>query len=179
MRASNTSELYFDKVKLPKEALLPKTEGLKNALACLNQARYSIVWGVLGAAEACFEEACSFVESRTLFGGVLSGKQLVQGKLATMLGSITQGQLLAMRLGELKEAGVLHFSQVSMGKQVNSKMALEVARTCRDLLGGSGITDEYNVMRHMCNLETVYTYEGTNDIHLLIMGSQITGLQAF
>ena len=133
----------------------------------------------MGAAEACFEEACSFVESRTLFGGVLSGKQLVQGKLATMLGSITQGQLLAMRLGELKEAGVLHFSQVSMGKQVNSKMALEVARTCRDLLGGSGITDEYNVMRHMCNLETVYTYEGTNDIHLLIMGSQITGLQAF
>ena len=179
MRASNTSELYFDKVKLKKEALLPKTEGLKSALTCLNQARYSIVWGVLGAAESCFDEACRFVQDRSLFGAPLAEKQLIQRKLAIMLGNITQGQLLAQRLGELKDSGKIHFTQVSLGKQSNSKMALDVARTCRDILGGSGITDEYSVMRNMCNLETIYTYEGTNDIHQLILGQQITGLSAF
>ena len=179
LRASVTSELYFDQVKLPKEALLPKTQGLKSALACLSQARYGIAWGVLGAAEACYDEVCAFTKTRILFGKPLAEKQLVQRKLAMMLSKITQGQLLAYRLGQLKESGGIHFAQISLGKQNNCEMALDVARVCRDILGANGIMDEYKTMRHMCNLETVSTYEGTNDIHLLIMGSQITGTQAF
>lgn len=179
LRASVTSELYFDKVKLPLSAMLPKSEGLKSALSCLTQARYGIAWGVLGAAESCFDEVVSYVKERILFGKSLGTKQLVQRKLAIMLSRITQGQLLAMQLGQLKERGKMHFTQVSMAKQNNCEMALEVARTCRDILGGNGIMDEYQTMRHMCNLETVITYEGTNDIHLLILGSQITGSTAF
>ena len=179
LRASVTSELYFDKIKLPKTALLPHSEGLKSALSCLTQARYGISWGVLGAAEACFDEVCKYVAERKLFGKTLSSKQLIQRKLALMLSKITQGQLMAHRLGQLKEKNELHFSHVSMAKQNNCELALDVARTCRDILGGNGIMDEYNTMRHMCNLETVITYEGTNDVHLLIVGSQITGIQAF
>jgi len=179
LRASVTSELYFDKIRLPQEALLPRSEGLKSARACLTQARYGIAWGVLGAAEACFDEVCSYTRDRVLFGKPLAAKQLVQRKLAIMLSRITQGQLLAQQLGELKNSGAMHFAHVSMAKQNNCEMALEVARTCRDILGGNGIIDEYHSMRHMCNLETVVTYEGTNDIHLLIMGSQITGEPAF
>lgn len=179
LRASITSELYFDRVKLPLDSILPESKGLKSALSCLTQARYGISWGVLGAAEACFDEICHYVRDRILFGKPLAAKQLIQQKLARMLSRITQGQLLAYHLGQLKDQGELHFSHVSMAKQNNCEMALEVARTCRDVLGGNGIMDEYQTMRHMCNLETVITYEGTNDIHLLIVGSQITGMQAF
>jgi glutaryl-CoA dehydrogenase len=179
LRASVTSELYFDDVKLPKSALLPGTQGLKSALECLNQARFSILWGVLGAAESCFAEALAHVSHREVFGKRLAGFQLVQRKLATMASRISQGQLLAWQLAQLKQKGELHFSQVSLGKQVNVEMALEVARAARDLLGAHGIMDEYSTMRHLCNLETVYTYEGTNDIHLLVIGQQLTGLPAF
>jgi len=179
LRASVTSELYFDNVKLPKDALLPKSEGLKSALSCLTQARYGIAWGVLGAAEACFDEAVNYVKDRVTFGRPIGHTQLVQRKLALMLSRITQGRLLAMRLGQLKNDGKLHFAHVSMGKQNNVEMALEAARTCRDILGGNGIMVEYRAMRHMCNLETVFTYEGTNDIHLLIIGNEIVGAPAF
>lgn len=179
LRASVTSELYFDRVELPASALMPKsTSGLKCPLSCLTQARYGIAWGVLGAAEACFDEAVNYVKDRVLFGGPLASKQLIQAKLATMASRITQGQLLALRLGQLKDAKKMHHAQVSMAKQNNVQMALEVARTCRDILGGNGIMIEYQSMRHMCNLETVYTYEGTNDIHLLIVGGEITGSPA-
>ncbi|NRA43774.1 MAG: acyl-CoA dehydrogenase family protein [Oligoflexales bacterium] len=179
LRASVTSELYFDNVKLPKSAILPKARGLKSALACLSQARYGIAWGVIGAAETCFDEVTAYVKERILFGKPLATKQLIQRKLALMLSKITQAQLLAYRLGQLKQSGSLHFSQVSLAKQNNCEVALEVARTCRDMLGANGIMDEYKTMRHMCNLETVSTYEGTSDIHLLIMGSHITGTPAF
>jgi len=179
LRASATSELYLDQIKLPKEAVLPLSEGLKSALHCLNQARYSILWGALGAAEACFDEALGFLKERTVFGKRLAGFQLVQRKLAIMASEISRGQLLAMRLGQLKAEGSLHHSHVSLGKQANVEMALNTARMARDLLGANGIMDEYRTMRHLCNLETVYTYEGTNDIHLLVIGSQITGIPAF
>jgi glutaryl-CoA dehydrogenase len=174
-----TSELYFDNIKLPKDAMLPKSAGLKSALACLTQARYGIAWGVLGAGEACFDEAVNYVKDRVTFGRPIGHNQLIQRKLALALSRLTQGKLLALRLGQLKNAGELHFAQVSMGKQNNVEAALEVARSCRDMLGGNGIMAEYKSMRHMCNLETVYTYEGTNDIHLLIVGAEITGTQAF
>jgi glutaryl-CoA dehydrogenase len=179
LRASITSELYFHDVKVPKDALLPKTEGLKNALMCLSQARYGIAWGVLGAAESCFNEARGYVSDRMLFGKPLAARQLVQRKLALMCTEITKGQLLALRLGQLKNAGKIHFGQISMAKQNNVEIALNCARIARDLLGGNGIMDEYRSMRHMCNLETVFTYEGTNDIHLLIVGKEITGIAAF
>lgn len=179
LRASVTSELVFDNVKLPKDALLPKTEGLKSALQCLNQARFSIVWGVLGAAEACFEEAIGFALERKVFSKSIASFQLVQRKLAIMASRITQGQLLAYRLSQLKDEGKLHHSHVSLGKQANVEIALEVARMARDILGANGIMDEYQSMRHMCNLETVSTYEGTNDIHLLVVGQELTGIPAF
>jgi glutaryl-CoA dehydrogenase len=180
LRASVTSELYFDKVVLPKTALLPKSPvGMKGPLSCLTQARYGIAWGVVGAAEACFSEALRYVKDRMLFDRPLAAKQLVQYKLAHMASKITQAQLLALRLGQLKQAKKMHFSHVSMAKQNNVQMALDVARTCRDMLGGNGIMIEYQSMRHMCNLETVYTYEGTNDIHLLIVGNEITGENAY
>lgn len=179
LRASVTSELFFDQIKLPEGAILPGSSGLKSALSCLTQARYGIAWGVLGAAEACFDIVCNYVKDRMIFGQPLAAKQLVQARLAKMITKITTGQLLALRLGELKDAGQLHFAQVSMGKQNNCQLALEVARDCRDLLGGNGIMAEYDVMRHMANLETVITYEGTNDVHQLIIGQQITGHPAY
>jgi glutaryl-CoA dehydrogenase len=179
LRTSVTSELYFDSVKLPKAAILPKSEGLKSALMCLTEARYGIAWGAVGAAEACFDETLNFVQDRVSFGKELRGHQLIQRKLALMLTEITAGQLLALRIGQLKDAGEVHYGHVSMGKMNNVKMALNVARTCRDMLGAFGITAEYKTMRHMCNLESVYTYEGTNDIHLLIIGNQITGVPAY
>ncbi len=179
LRASVTSELYFDQVELPEDAILPKSDGLKSALKCLNQARYGISWGVLGAAEACFDEAVQFAKTRILFGVPLTHKQMVQRKLALMLSKITHGQLLALRLGQLKEAGKLTPAQVSLAKQSNVESSLEVARLSRDILGANGIMDEYKSMRHMCNLETVFTYEGTNDIHLLVLGKEITGVAAF
>ncbi|MBP9706747.1 MAG: acyl-CoA dehydrogenase family protein [Oligoflexales bacterium] len=179
LRASVTSELYFENVELPLDAVLPKSDGLKSALSCLTQARYGIAWGALGAAEACFEEARVYVKDRILFEKPLAAKQLIQVKLAKICAQITNGQLLAMRLGQLKDAGALHFAQVSLGKQNNVALALDTARTTRDILGGNGIMDEYVSMRHMCNLETVSTYEGTNDVHLLVIGQQITGLPAY
>lgn len=179
LRASVTSELYFDNVKLPKDALLPGSGGLKSPLSCLTQARYGIAWGVLGAAEACFDEAVNYVNDRMLFGKSLSSFQLIQRKLSIVCTDITKGQLLALRLGQLKESGKLDFAHVSMAKQNNVEIALNAARACRDMLGGNGIMDEYKAMRHMCNLETVYTYEGTNDIHQLIVGQAITGKAAF
>ncbi len=179
LRASVTSELYFDNVKLPKDAILPKTTGLKNALMCLTQARYGIAWGVIGAAECCFDEATNYVQDRILFDRKLASFQLIQRKLALMCTEITKAQLLALRLGQLKETDELAFGHVSMAKQNNVEMALNCSRMARDILGANGIVDEYKSMRHMCNLETVYTYEGTNDIHLLIVGHQITGIPAF
>lgn len=179
LRASITSELYFDNVKVPKSAMLPKTEGLKNALMCLSQARYGIAWGVLGAAESCFDEVVDYTKTRILFDRPLAATQLVQRKLAIMSTQITQGQLLALRLGQLKNEGKIHFAHISMAKQNNVEMALGVARMARDMLGANGIMVEYKSMRHMCNLETVFTYEGTNDVHMLIVGNQITGVPAF
>jgi len=179
LRASVTSELYFDNVKLPKDAVLPKTQGLKYPLSCLTQARYGIAWGVIGAAEACFDEATGYVKDRILFKKPLASYQLIQRKLSIMMTEITKAQLLALRLGQLKIDKSLDFAHVSMAKQNNVEMALNTARMCRDMLGGNGIMDEYKAMRHMCNLETVYTYEGTNDIHQLIVGSAITGIPAF
>jgi glutaryl-CoA dehydrogenase len=179
LRASNTSELVFEKVKLPKNALLPKTEGLKSALQCLNQARFGISWGVIGAAEACFVEALNFAKNRILFKKSLTSFQLAQRKFAIMASEITQAQLLIYRLSQIKDQKKLQPAQVSMAKQVCVEMALNVARTCRDILGANGIMDEYQTMRHMANLETVYTYEGTNDVHLLIMGQELTGISAF
>lgn len=176
LRASVTSELYFDNIELDKNALLPKsTAGLKCALSCLTQARYGIAWGVLGAAEACFDEVVNYVKDRVVFDKPLAAKQLIQAKLANMASRLTQAQLLAFRLGQLKQSGALHHTHVSMAKQNNCLAALEIARTSRDMLGGNGIMIEYQAMRHMANLETVYTYEGTNDIHLLIVGAEIAG----
>ncbi len=179
LRVSVTSELYFDNVFVSADNMLPQAVGMKAALSCLTQARYGIAWGVIGAAEACYEEVLASVGERKLFGTTLAAKQLVQRKLALLLTAITQAQLLALRIGQLKSSGQLRFAQVSMAKQANVATALHVARTCRDLLGASGIMDEYATMRHMCNLETVSTYEGTRDIHLLILGQDITGQAAF
>jgi glutaryl-CoA dehydrogenase len=179
LRASNTSELVFEKVKLPKTSLLPKTDGLKSALQCLNQARFGISWGVIGAAEACFVEALDFAKQRILFKKTLTSFQLAQRKFAIMASEITQAQLLVYRLSQIKDQKKLQPAQVSMAKQVSVEMALNVARTCRDILGANGIMDEYQTMRHMANLETVYTYEGTHDVHLLIMGQELTGISAF
>ena len=179
LRASITSELYFDGVKLPKDAVLPKTKGLKSPLSCLTQARYGISWGALGAAEACFDEAVAYTKERVLFDRTLDSFQLIQARLATMCTKITQGQLLAHRLGQLKVSGELHPGHVSMAKQSNVAMALECARESRDILGANGIMAEYKSMRHMCNLETVITYEGTNDIHTLVVGQMITGKSSF
>ena len=179
LRASITSELYFDQVEVEEDALLPHALGMKAPLQCLTQARYGISWGVIGAAEACFQEAISYVQDRKTFGKALSENQLVQRKLALMLTRISQAKLVAFRLGHLYASKKLHHSQVSLGKQANVEAALEIARMSRDLLGANGIMIEYVSMRHMNNLETVFTYEGTNDIHLLILGSEITGKQAF
>lgn len=179
LRASVTSELYFDNVRLDKGALLPASEGLKSALACLNQARYGIAWGAIGAAESCFGEALGYVKDRIIFGKALASFQLVQKKLATIATDITNAQLMALRLGTLKDQGRLHFAQISMAKQRNVEMALRSARECRDILGANGIMLEYKSMRHMCNLESVFTYEGTNDIHSLIVGAHLTGIPAF
>ena len=179
LRVSVTAELYFDNVFVAKDSILPHALGMKAALSCLTQARYGIAWGVVGAAEACYAETLAYVQGRKLFGTELASKQLVQRKLALLLTAITHAQLLAWRIGQLKNAEQLRFVQVSMAKQANVAAALNVARTCRDILGANGIMDEYKTMRHMCNLETVSTYEGTRDIHLLIIGQDITGKAAF
>ncbi len=180
LRASATSELAFDDVRVPKENYLPGSEiGLKAPLNCLNQARYGIAWGVLGSALACFDEALQYSKSRIQFNRPIAEFQLTQSKLATMATGITQGQLLALRLGQLKEEGKLRHFQVSMAKMNNVAMALDVARTARSILGANGICDDYQCARHMANLESVFTYEGTHDIHTLIVGKALTGMRAF
>jgi glutaryl-CoA dehydrogenase len=179
LRASVTSDLVLDDVLISETNLLPKTSGLKSPLMCLNQARYGIAWGAVGAAMACYECAVDYTKGRTQFDKPLAQFQLVQEKLAHILTEITKGQLLAWRLGRLKDEDKLHFAQTSMAKRNNVRIALETARLTRDLLGASGITLEYPVFRHLCNLESVYTYEGTDHIHTLILGEHITGLPAY
>ncbi len=179
LRASLTGSLFFDNVRIPQENLLPKTTGLKNALMCLSQARFGISFGVLGAAEACLMEALTYSKERIMFAKPLAGYQLVQKKLATMATEITKGNAIAYRLAELKHKKLIKPAQISMGKQNNVQIALDCARMARDILGANGISGEYSCMRHMCNLETVSTYEGTNDIHTLIVGQALTGIAAF
>lgn len=179
MRASHTGEIYLNECRVPKENMLPQAVGLKAPLMCLNQARYSIAWGVVGAALACFEEALNYCMERTQFGKPLAAFQLVQEKLADMLTEITKAQLLCYRLGQLKDQGRATHTQISLAKRNNCRMALEIARKTRDLLGANGITLSYQAIRHMINLESVYTYEGTDHVHTLILGQDLTGIQAF
>jgi glutaryl-CoA dehydrogenase len=179
LRASVTSELFLHDVEVSEEAaLLPGVRGLKGPLSCLTQARYGIAWGALGAAMACYDEALRYAQERIVDGGPLAAKQLTQEKLVFMLTEITKGQLLAWRLGRLKDEGRLEHVMVSMGKRNNVDVALSIARLARDLLGANGIVDDYCAMRHMVNLETVRTYEGTHDIHTLILGEHATGMRA-
>jgi glutaryl-CoA dehydrogenase len=177
--ASDTSELHLDAVKGGDDALLPKSGGLKSPLMCLTQARYGIAWGAVGAAMACFDEARSYSKQRVMFDGPIGGKQIQQVRLAEMLTGITQGQLLCVQLGRLKDRGEVTPQQVSLAKRANVDMACNTAREARRLLGANGILVEYHSMRHMANLESVYTYEGTHDVHGLILGQEITGLSAF
>lgn len=180
LRVSVTSELHMQDCVVPEENLLPNGKGLKAPLGCLTQARYGIGWGVLGAANACFDTALSYSKARAIFDGKhLSEYQLAQAKLVKMVQEITKGKLLAVQAGRLKEAGKLQPHHVSLLKMNNCKLALEVAREARDMLGANGIIDEYPVIRHMMNLETVNTYEGTEDIHRLVIGQQVTGQPAF
>ena len=164
---------------MPDSALMPETTGIKNPLMCLTQARYGIAWGAVGAAMACFDEARSYAKERVVFDGVIGGKQIQQVRLADMLTQISLGQLACLRLGRMKDDGTMTPQQVSMAKRNNCHIACEIAREARRLLGGNGILVEYHSMRHMANLESVYTYEGTHDIHSLILGQAVTGLNAF
>jgi glutaryl-CoA dehydrogenase len=179
LRASVTAELSFDDLRLPADAAVPEVRGLKGPLSCLNEARFGIVWGVVGAARACLEEALAYTGEREQFGKPLSSFQLTQRKLALMAVAVNNASLVAWRLGALKDAGTLTPTQVSYGKYANVRAALEVAREARTTLGGAGITLDHSVMRHMNNLETVMTYEGTEEMHLLSVGADLTGIQAF
>jgi glutaryl-CoA dehydrogenase len=179
LRASDTSELILEDVRLPKDALLPGSKGLKSPLMCLTQARYGIAWGAVGAAMACYDEALSYARTRVMFDRPIGQTQIQQVRLADMLTEITKAQLLALQLGRLKDQGTMTSQQVSLAKRNNVNMACECAREARRLLGANGILAEYHSMRHMANLESVYTYEGTHDMHSLILGETITGLAAF
>src|SRR5688572_19269241 len=180
LRASVTSQLFFEDCRIPAENVLPDTKGLKYPLSCLTQARYGIAWGGLGAAMAVFNTAVEYSKSRIQFGGQpIASHQLVQNKLAWMITEITKGQLLALQMGRLKDQDKLKPHHVSMGKMNNVHIALECARTARDILGANGVSDEYPVIRHMLNLESVKTYEGTHDIHNLIIGEAVTGIAAY
>jgi glutaryl-CoA dehydrogenase len=179
LRASATGELVFDNVKVPKENILPNVEGLKGPLGCLSSARYGIAWGALGAALDCYDSALRYSQERIQFGKPIGGFQLTQKKLAEMITEITKAQLLTWRLGVLKNEGRATPAQISMAKRNNVELALNVAREARQIHGGMGITGEFPIMRHMMNLESVVTYEGTHDIHLLITGMDVTGLNAF
>ena len=179
LRASATGELIFQDVKVPKENLLPNKSGLGAPLGCLDSARYGIAWGAIGAAMDCYDTALRYAKERVQFGKPIAGFQLQQKKLAEMITEITKAQLLALRLGQLKNENKASSAQISMAKRNNVEMALKVAREARQILGGMGITGDYSIMRHMMNLESVVTYEGTHDIHLLITGLDITGLNAF
>ncbi|MCC7256973.1 MAG: acyl-CoA dehydrogenase family protein [Gammaproteobacteria bacterium] len=179
LRASVTSALFFDNVRVPEANVLPGVSSLRGPLSCLSQARYGISWGPIGAAHACLKQLLEYTETRELFGRPLSHTQLVQARLADMARRITTAQLLALRLGRLKDAGRLHPTQISVAKWNNVRMALDIARDCRDLLGGAGISAEYVPVRHMLNLESVITYEGTESVHQLVVGKELTGVSAF
>jgi glutaryl-CoA dehydrogenase len=179
LRASVTAELHFDEVRLPADAILPGVAGLKGPLACLSEARYGIAWGVTGAARACFEAAAEYSRTREQFGRKIGGFQLTQGKLAWMLADLQRAQLLALHLGRLKEAGKITPEQVSLAKMSNVRTAIDIARQARTILGANGITLEYPVIRHANNLESVLTYEGTEEIHTLALGQAITGISAY
>ena len=179
LRASATGELVFDNVKVPKENLLPNVKGLKGPLGCLNSARYGIAWGAIGAALDCYDSALRYSKERIQFGRPIGGFQLTQKKLAEMITEITKAQLLCWRLGVLKNENRARPQQISMAKRNNVNMALQIAREARQIHGGMGITGEYPIMRHMMNLESVITYEGTHDIHLLITGYDVTGINGF
>jgi glutaryl-CoA dehydrogenase len=180
LRASVTSELWLDDVRVPKDAILPGARGMKGPLSCLTAARLGIAWGVIGAASACFECAVDYAKARSQFGGrPIASHQLVQAKLADALTRITCMQLMALECTRLKEEGRLRPQHISMVKRHNAQAALDIARTCRDILGANGITLDYPVIRHMCNLETVVTYEGTHDVHTLVLGEDVTGISAF
>jgi glutaryl-CoA dehydrogenase len=180
LRASVTSGLSLQDVQIPHENLLPKSGGLKSPLMCLNQARYGIGWGAIGAAMSCYDTALQYAKMRKQFRDMpIAGHQLVQEKLAWMISEITKAQLLSLQVGRLKDAGKVEHQHISMAKRNNVWMALECARMARDILGGNGICDDYPIMRHMMNLESVKTYEGTHDIHTLIIGESVTGIQAF
>lgn len=179
LRASVTSALFLDNVRVPEANVLPGTVGLRGPLNCLSQARYGISWGPIGAAQACLKQLLEYTASRELFGRPLAHTQLIQVRLADMARRITGAQLLALRLGRLKDAGKLHPTQISIAKWNNVRMALDVARDCRDMLGGAGISAEYVPVRHMMNLESVITYEGTESVHQLVVGKELTGVSAF
>jgi glutaryl-CoA dehydrogenase len=180
LRASVTSELILEDVRVPKDAILPGVRGMKGPLSCLTAARFGIAWGVIGAATACFDCALDYAKHRVQFAGKpIAAHQLVQAKLAEMVSQITSMQLFAVEAARLKAAGALRPAQVSMIKRHNVRAALDIARVCRDVLGGNGITLEYPVIRHMNNLESVLTYEGTHEVHTLVVGSALTGVNAF
>ncbi len=179
LRASDTSELVFQDVQLPTDAILPGSGGLKSPLMCLTQARYGISWGAVGAAMACYEEALSYAKNRVMFDRPIAGFQIQQQRLADMLTEIVKAQLVSLHLGRLKDAGTYTPQQVSLAKRNNVSIATDIAREARRLLGANGILAEYASMRHMANLESVYTYEGTHDVHSLILGQAVTGLNAF
>jgi glutaryl-CoA dehydrogenase len=179
LRASVTSELYFDNVRVPETSRLPNVVGLKGPLGCLTQARYGITWGPIGSAIACLGEVLDYTSDRILFGRPLAANQAMQLRLADMARRITAAQLLSLQLGRLKDAGRMQPTQVSVAKWNNVRMGLDIARDCRDILGGSGITTEYQAIRHMLNLESVITYEGTETVHQLVVGRELTGINAF
>jgi glutaryl-CoA dehydrogenase len=174
-----TSEVVLDEVRVPASAMLPNVKGLKGPLSCLTQARYGIAWGVLGAALACYDAALQHTTSREQFGKPVAGFQLVQNHIADMLADITKAQLVAWRLGRMKDEGTMRPQHVSLAKRDNVRTALSVARKSRQLLGGNGVLGIYPVMRHMANLESVVTYEGTDEVHTLVLGQEATGLNAF
>jgi glutaryl-CoA dehydrogenase len=179
LRASVTSELLLDEVRLPADSVLPEVSSLRGPLSCLNEARYGIVWGAVGAARACFEAALDYSQERIAFGRPIAATQIQQQKLAMMALEVNRATLLALHLGRMKDAGRLRPEHVSMGKLANVNAALEVARSARQVLGANGVTLEYPVIRHMNNLESVVTYEGTADVHALVVGGALTGIQAF
>jgi glutaryl-CoA dehydrogenase len=179
LRASVTSELVFDDLRLPADAVLPGVAGMRGPLSCLNEARFGILFGAIGAGRACYEAALSYAKEREQFGVPIASFQLTQRKLVEMMVSVQRGTLLALHLGRRKDAGELTSAQVSFGKMDNVRQALEIAREARSVLGANGITLEYPVIRHMNNLETVLTYEGTADVHALVIGGAVTGIQAF
>jgi glutaryl-CoA dehydrogenase len=179
LRASVTSELVMDDVRLPGDAILPGVEGLRGPLSCLNEARYGIVWGVMGAARSCLETALEYSKTRIQCDRPIASFQLTQKKLVDMALELNKGTLLAYHLGRMKEDGTLRSEQVSVGKLNNTREAIAIARTARGILGANGITLEYPIMRHMTNLESVLTYEGTEEVHTLVIGAELTGIRAF